>query len=147
MITFTLDVPLRWGDMDAMAHLNNVMYFRLMEEARIQWFAGLGFSTLPVGEAPILAHASCDFVRAMTYPGTARVTQIVTRVGRASVEMSIVIERTDAPGVAYATGRTVIVWYDYTAQRSAPWPPSVRARLELDEHGGAAPPPAAPPAS
>jgi acyl-CoA thioester hydrolase len=111
MREYQLEIPLRWGDMDAMAHLNNVMYFRLMEEA------------------PILAHAACDFVKAMTYPGTALVKQIVTRVGRSSVEMSIVIERTDEPGVAYATGRTVIVWYDYTAGRSAPWPDAVRARI------------------
>ncbi len=78
---FVIEVPLRWGDMDAMSHLNNLMYFRLMEEARIQWFAYFGFPTLPVGEAPILAHAGCDFLKAMTYPGTAIVTQIVTRLG------------------------------------------------------------------
>jgi acyl-CoA thioester hydrolase len=127
---YAVEIALRWGDMDAMAHLNNVVYFRLMEEARIRWFAQLGFSTLPAGAAPILAHASCDFVKAMTYPGTARVRQIVTRVGRSSVEMSLVIERADEPGVTYASGRTVIVWYDYAAGRSAPWPPAVRARIE-----------------
>jgi acyl-CoA thioester hydrolase len=130
MKTFTTDIALRWGDMDAMSHLNNVVYFRLMEEARIQWFAQLGFSTLPQGEAPILAHAACDFVRAMTYPGTARVTQTVTKLGRASVDVDLVIERVDEPGVVYATGHTVIVWYDYTTGKSAPWPDSVRARLD-----------------
>ncbi len=129
MKEFVYAVPLRWGDMDAMRHLNNVMYFRLMEEARIQWFAALGFSTLPTGEAPILAHASCDFVRAMTYPGTAVVRQVVTRVGRASVELSLSIERDDEPGVSYATGRTVIVWYDYQQAKSVPWPESVRAAI------------------
>jgi acyl-CoA thioester hydrolase len=129
MKEFNLEVPLRWGDMDAMAHLNNVMYFRLMEEARIQWFAHFGFPTLPVGEAPILAHAACDFVRAMTYPGNAIVRQIVTRVGRSSVEMSIAIEKQGEPGVTYATGRTVIVWYDYAAGKSAPWPEAVRAAI------------------
>ena len=129
MKEFDLEMPLRWGDMDAMAHLNNVMYFRLMEEARIQWFAHFGFPTLPVGEAPILAHASCDFVRAMTYPGVAIVRQIVTRVGRSSVEMSIAIEKQGEPGVTYATGRTVIVWYDYAAGKSAPWPEAVRAAI------------------
>jgi acyl-CoA thioester hydrolase len=66
----------------------------------------------------------------MTYPGIALVRQIVTRVGRSSVEMSIVIERTDEPGVAYATGRTVIVWYDYSTGKSAPWPETVRARID-----------------
>jgi len=129
MKEFLVEIPLRWGDMDAMAHLNNVQYFRLMEEARIQWFAEFGFPTLPAREAPILAHAACDFVKAMTYPGTAVIKQIVTRLGRSSVEMSIVIERSDEPGVPYATGRTVIVWYDYAAGKSAPWPEHVRATL------------------
>ena len=71
MKEFILEVPLRWGDMDAMAHLNNVMYFRLMEEARIQWFQQFGFPTLPSGEAPILAHAACDFVKARHCSGSA----------------------------------------------------------------------------
>ena len=129
MQDFSIEMPLRWGDMDAMGHLNNVMYFRLMEEARIQWFAAFGFATMPSGEAPILAHAACDFVKAMTYPALAVVRQVVTKVGRSSVEMSLTIERKDEPGVPYATGRTVIVWYDYTAGKSAPWPDSIRSRL------------------
>ena len=129
MKEFNVEVPLRWGDMDAMSHLNNVMYFRLMEEARIQWFQQFGFSTLPTGEAPILAHAACDFVRAMTYPGTAIVRQIVTRVGRSSVEMSLAIEKAGEPGTTYATGRTVIVWYDYGSGKSAPWPEAIREAI------------------
>jgi acyl-CoA thioester hydrolase len=129
MKEFNVEVPLRWGDMDAMSHLNNVMYFRLMEEARIQWFMHFGLPTLPVGEACILAHASCDFVRAMIYPGVAIVRQTVTRVGRSSIEKSIVIEKSDEPGITYATGRTVIVWYDYTSGQSRPVPDSVRAAL------------------
>lgn len=129
MKEFQIEIALRWGDMDAMSHLNNVMYFRLMEEARIQWFAHFGFSTMPSGEAPILAHAACDFVKAMTYPAVAVVKQIVTRLGRSSVEMSLVIERKDEPGVAYATGRTVVVWYDYTLGKPMPWPESVRSAI------------------
>ena len=127
MKEFVLDVPLRWGDMDAMAHLNNTIYFRLMEEVRIRWFHTIGFSTLPTGQAPILAHVSCDFLRAMTYPGVARVTQSITKVGRSSVEMALTIERTDEPGSRYATGRSVIVWFDYVANKAQPWPEAVRA--------------------
>ncbi len=129
MKTFTCEIPLRWGDMDALGHLNNVVYFRLFEEARIQWFSQFGFATELGGEAPILAHVSCDFVRAMVYPGSARVRQEVVRLGRSSVEMQLSIERSDEPGVVYATGRSVVVWFDYQAQRSAPWPAVVRQAL------------------
>jgi acyl-CoA thioester hydrolase len=129
MKEFDVEIPLRWGDMDAMSHLNNVMYFRLMEEARIQWFAQFGFSTMPTGEAPILAHVSCDFLRAMTYPATALVRQTTTRIGRSSLHMAVKIESRDEPGLIYATGKSVIVWYDYRANKSVPWPEAIRARL------------------
>jgi len=129
MKAFVCDVPLRWGDMDAMAHLNNTVYFRVLEEARIQWFRQLGFPTMPSGQAPILAHVSCDFLRAMTYPGVARVRQVITNTGRSSVEMALTIERTDEPGTQYAAGRSVIVWFDYVANKSQPWPEAVRALI------------------
>ncbi len=129
MKTYALEVPLRWGDMDAMGHLNNVIYFRLMEETRIRWFQDLGLSTLPAAEAPILAHVSCDFVRAMTWPGVAIVRQSVTSIGRSSVEMDLLIEKQGEPGIVYAKGRSVIVWYDYSTGRSMPWPDAVRAAI------------------
>ncbi len=129
MKIFRLEIPLRWGDMDAMSHVNNVTYFRLMEETRIQWFAQLGFATLPTDGAPIIAHCACDFVRALNYPGVAVVEQTVTRLGRTSLELDIKIGRSDEPGVVYATGRSVLVWYDYQANKSVPWPPSMRQQL------------------
>lgn len=129
MKEFAVDIGLRWGDMDAMSHLNNTIYFRLMEEARIQWFKHLGFSTLPTGKAPILAHASCDFLKPMDYPGTSRVTHLLTRLGRSSVEHDVLIEKIGEPGVPYAKGRTVIVWFDYETGRSSPWPAEVLDRL------------------
>lgn len=129
MKEFTVEIPLRWGDMDAMSHLNNTIYFRLMEEARIQWFKELGFSTLPTGMAPILAHASCDFIKPMDYPGTARVTHLLTRLGRSSVEHDVLIEKIGEAGTPYARGRTVIVWFDYESGRSAPWPAEMVERL------------------
>ncbi len=65
----------------------------------------------------------------MTYPGTAVVRQIVTRVGRSSVEMSLSIEKAGEPGVTYATGRSVIVWYDYSEGKSKPWPEAIRETI------------------
>jgi acyl-CoA thioester hydrolase len=129
MKSFECIVPLRWGDMDAMGHLNNTLYFRLIEEARIQWFLQLGITTAPHGEGPILAHASCDFLKPFTYPAEARILQTVSRIGRASLDHDIVIEKVGEPDVAYAKCKAVIVWMDYQAGRSAPWPEAVRAVL------------------
>ncbi len=129
-------VPLRWGDLDAMNHLNNTLYFRLMEEARICWFADNDMMTRP-GESdradgPILAFASCDFLKPMTYPANATVTQTVTRIGRSSMDLDLTIAGDEAEPVLYARGRNVLVWMDYRNGRSAPWPARLLAALGED---------------
>ena len=127
-------IPLRWGDLDAMNHLNNTLYFRLMEEARISWFVENDMMmdrTNPAQtEGPILAHASCDFVKPMTYPANAKVTQIVTRLGRSSMDLDMLIEGDDEdPPVVYAKGQNVLVWMDYRTGKAAPWPERLRQAL------------------
>lgn len=127
---FELVIPLRWGDLDAMNHLNNTLYFRLMEEARIQWFNRLGFVAGPEGEGPILAHVACDFLKPLTYPADALVKQTVTRVGRSSLDHEILIEKVGEPEAPYAKAKAVLVWMDYRTGRSAPWPERLKALVE-----------------
>ena len=122
-------VPLRWGDLDAMSHLNNTLYFRLMEEARISWFRENDLILRSGGEGPILAFASCDFLKPMHYPCDAMVTHQVTRVGRSSLDVEITIEGDEATPLLYAKGKNVLVWVDYASGRSAPWPETLRAVL------------------
>jgi acyl-CoA thioester hydrolase len=129
MKAFVCEIPLRWGDMDAMNHLNNTLYFRLMEEVRIKWFNALGIVVGPDGEGPILAHATCDFLKPYTYPATALVRQTVTRIGRASLDHELVLERLGEPGVAYAKGKCVLVWTNYVTGKTSPWPEALRAAL------------------
>lgn len=126
--SFQTLIPIRWGDLDARQHLNNTLYFRLMEEGRIQAFHRIGAE----GSGPegiILASIGCDFLRSLTYPATARVTHRVARIGRSSLDMEVLIERSDEPGVTYAKGREVLVWVNYEAGKSMPWPETVLAHL------------------
>ena len=125
-------VPLRWGDLDAMNHLNNTLYFRLMEEARICWFGENDMMTRGDADGPILAFASCDFLKPMTYPANALVTQTVVRVGRSSMDLEMTIEGDEAEPVLYARGKNVLVWMDYRAGKSAPWPARLLAALGED---------------
>jgi acyl-CoA thioester hydrolase len=125
-------IPLRWGDLDAMNHLNNTLYFRLMEEARISWFYEYAMMARPDGDGPILAHASCDFIKPMTYPCNALVTQTVTRIGRSSMDLDVTIEGDEPARQLYAKGRNVLVWMDYVNGKSAPWPDRLLAALGPD---------------
>ena len=122
MRVYRKTIPLRWGDLDAMNHLNNTLYFRLMEEARICWFRDNDLMTRGEGDGPILAHASCDFLKPMTYPCDARVTQTVTRLGRSSMDLDMTIEGDEVEPLTYAKGKNVLVWMDYRAGKPVPWP-------------------------
>jgi acyl-CoA thioester hydrolase len=128
-------IPLRWGDLDAMNHLNNTLYFRLMEEARISWFVEHDLMMDPTNperpDGPILAHASCDFLIPMTYPCTTTVTQTVTRLGRSSMDLDVTIEGDEAEPLLYAKGKNVLVWMNYGEGKSAPWPDRVVQALGL----------------
>src|SRR3546814_5194514 len=88
---FRYAMPVRWGDLDALNHVNNTVYFRFLEEARVRLFAQAGI-TLPSDRVMVLAHVSCDFLKPILYPATVVVSQVLTRVGRSSMDMDILIE-------------------------------------------------------
>ena len=122
-------IPIRWGDMDAMGHVNNTVYFRYMEQARISWFAAL----VPEGEAwqstgIVIANASCNYKRPITYPGTVEVKLCVGAPGGSSAPTFYEL-RVDADPVPYADGAAVVVFVDMKTQKPARIPDGIRDRL------------------
>jgi acyl-CoA thioester hydrolase len=123
-------MPLRWGDMDAMGHINNTLYFRYMEVARLEWIYQIGAVASPGGQGPLIVNAFCNFLRQLEFPGDIRVAMFVANPGRSSVETYHTIERTDEPGVVYAEGGARMVWADHAAKKSTAMPDWFRAHLE-----------------
>ena len=63
-------MPIRWGDQDAMGHVNNTVYFRYMEQARIEWMESFGYGpSEKQNQGPVIVNASCTFLIPFTYPG------------------------------------------------------------------------------
>ena len=122
-------IPLRWGDMDAMGHINNTLYFRYMEIARLQWFGELGVPANPQGMGPVIANAFCNFIRQLEYPGDVIVHTYVGAVGRSSFDTYHDMRRSDQPDVVCANGGATVVWVDFPAQRSVSVPESLRQWL------------------
>ena len=122
-------MPLRWGDMDAMGHVNNTLYFRYMEVCRLDWIFSVGVDPKLSTAGPVIINAFCNFLRQLEFPGDIRVTMSVANPGRSSFDTFHTIERVDQPGVVYAEGGARSVWTDYAAKRSAPMPDWFRARL------------------
>ena len=126
-------IPIRWGDMDAMGHVNNTVYFRFMEQARISWFDRL----VPEEDAwhstgIVIANASCNYKRAITYPGVVEVRLYVAVPGGASVATTYEL-RVDSDPEPYADGAATVVFIDMKTQKSRRIPEAIRARLERAE--------------
>ena len=124
-----MTIPIRWGDMDAMGHVNNTVYFRYLETARIDWLHGIGCQPDPAGEGVVIVNAFCNFHRQFEYPGEVLIKTYVGAVGRSSFETWATMEKAGEPGVVYASGGATTVWVNFPLQRSAPLPEWLRTML------------------
>lgn len=129
-LTLEMVIPIRWGDMDAMGHVNNTIYFRYMETVRIEWLYRVGATPEPSGEGVVIVNAFCNFIKQLEYPGDVLAKHYVAEPGRTSFNAYITLERTDAPGVIYASGGAKTVWVDFPKQKSAPLPDWLRKLVE-----------------
>ena len=128
----TMRMPVRWGDMDAMGHVNNTVYFRYIETARIAWLEQIGALPNPTGIGPVLINARCSFLKQLKYPAEIEVSSFAAAPGRSSFEVTHEIRIVDADGQAgalHAEGAAKIVWVDFTVEKSVPLPDAIRALL------------------
>ena len=128
-LTFEMVMPIRWGDMDAMGHVNNTIYFRYIEVVRLEWLFKVGGAPDPSGIGPVIVNAFCNFIRQLEYPGEVLARHYVANPGRSSFDTFITLERVDRPGVIHAEGGATTVWTDLKAQKSVPLPDWMRALL------------------
>lgn len=122
-----VEVPVAWGDMDAFGHVNNTVYIRWFETARIDLCEQLGLTIdRPEGLGPILATVTCDFVLPVEYPATIVTKARVTKIGGRSLGVEHVV--TSGADVV-ARGTAVIVLFDYATGTSVAVPDGVRAAV------------------
>jgi acyl-CoA thioester hydrolase len=125
-LVFELVIPIRWGDMDAMNHVNNTIYFRYLETCRIDWMRSIGCMPNPQGEGPVIVNAFCNFYKQLEYPGDVRVKMYVSDPGRTTFESWGTMERADQPGVIYAAGGATTIWVDFSSQKATTLPDWMR---------------------
>jgi len=125
-----IQLPVQWGDQDALGHVNNVVFFRWFESARVALLKQLGIRTRQQDRlGTILAATDCSYRLPLTYPDTVLVAAGVLRLGRTSIRMAQQVVSVTAAEVA-ATGTATVVVFDYVEQRPAPIPEELRAQLE-----------------
>ncbi len=129
-LTYDMVIPMRWGDMDAMGHVNNTIYFRYMETVRLEWLFRAGYAADADGNGMVIVNAFCNFIRQLRYPGDLLAKHYVANPGRSSFDTYITLERTDAPGVICASGGAKTVWVNHAQERSMPLPDALRQLIE-----------------
>jgi acyl-CoA thioester hydrolase len=134
---FTHRLEVRFRDCDALGHVNNAVYLTYLEEARIaHWRAtGLAARTADSAAPPdvpgvILARAEVDYRRPAKHGDVLIVHLGIAAIGRTSFTYEY--EITDGAGQVVANARTVIVRFDYTANRPVPISDEIKEVLTRD---------------
>lgn len=125
-----IEVPVAWGEMDSFGHVNNIVYFRYFESARIAYFDRIGFveEIERSGVGPILASTHCNFRRPLTYPDRVRVGAKAVDIESDRFRMLYRID-SESLGRSAAEGEGLIVSYDYERLRRAALPEVIRERI------------------
>jgi acyl-CoA thioester hydrolase len=126
-LIFNSQMPIRWGDQDAMGHVNNLVYFRVMEQARIEWLERFGYATsVTLAESPVIVNASCTFLIPFTYPGTIDCRMFSGHPGRSSVPTYYELRLVGEDRI-YAEGAAKLVWIDNATGKSIALPDVLRS--------------------
>ena len=116
----------RWGDMDAFQHVNNAVYLRYLEEARVQWLAGIAGISLTDRIAPVLVASQVNYRKPIEWPAEIVVELFVEKLGNSSLTMGHRMLAAADSTVLYSDGSVVMVWIDTQTGKSVPLPEPVR---------------------
>ncbi len=124
------EVPVLWGEMDSYRHVNNVIYFRYFENARLEYFRRMGWFEFEeeTGVGPILAATQARFRKPLTYPDRVAVGARVGTLGDDRFTLDHVVVSRRLAGLA-AEGQGTVVSFDYRSGRKVPMPEELKRRI------------------
>ncbi len=127
----SVEVPVAWGDMDAFAHVNNTVYLRWFESARIAYFQAVGALDRmdPDGVGPILARATIDFRKPATFPDQITVSARARDLRNTSFTMAYRATSKAHGGAVVAEGDSVVVMVSYRSGEKVPLSDELRRRV------------------
>jgi len=124
-----LQMPVRWGDMDALGHVNNIVFLQYFEQSRIEWAESVGRAFDQKGESMILLKSIVTYLKPLVYPADLVVRLYAEPVGSSfTLYNDLFVKGNEATPVA--EGEFIIVWFDYRSGKSARVPQAMRAFLE-----------------
>jgi acyl-CoA thioester hydrolase len=103
-----------WADMDSFKHVNNVVYFRYFENARVEYIRRLGWWEYhqQTGIGPIVSATQARFRRPVKYPDTLRCGAKLLTLGEDRFTLKHTIVST-ATGELVTDGDAIVVVFNY----------------------------------
>ena len=125
-----IEIPIAWGDMDAFQHVNNIVYIKHFESARIAYFEKINLLEFmnKTGIGPILASTQCRYKIPLTYPDHVTVGAKVETIEKDRFIMKYAIISHKFKKIA-ASGEGVLVTFDYQNNKKALIPDEIRKRI------------------
>lgn len=107
-----IEIPVQWGNMDAAQHVNNTVYLRWIESARIEMFRKINDGKIKFKKlVPILAWQDCKYIFPMTYPDTAIISLDVFAIKSDRIECEAKVHSSEHNRLA-AISKTTLMAYD-----------------------------------
>jgi acyl-CoA thioester hydrolase len=125
-----VELPVCWGEMDSYRHVNNVVYFRYFENARLEYFRRLDWHHYEreTGIGPILQSTQARFRRPLTYPDTVAVAARTTSIEGDRFTLDHVIVSYDQQAIV-TEGQGTVVTFHYANAQKVPVPDEIRRRI------------------
>jgi len=122
--------------MDALAHVNNTVYFKWFEDARLHIFKNLDIASVTTSSptGPILAYIDCQFAKALTYPDQIIVGSWIPKIGNTSMEISHVTY-SEVKRSIVAKSKSIVVMVDYQIGQKVAIPEEWRKRIDQIQEG------------
>ena len=115
-----------WGDMDAFGHVNNVIYYRYIESARICYFEHLNILGGDVNT--VVASSQCQYIKPVFYPDTLSIGTYVVEIRNSAMRMEYVLY-SHAQAQVVAKGEAVVVFVDQVNMHKTLIPTDIRDRI------------------
>jgi len=126
----SLELRIDWAELDLFGHVNNVMFFKYIQAARVHYWEQIGLYQhfLASGQGPMVASVTCDFKKPLHYPGTIVVRSGMKHIGNTSFSLQHRIF--DNNHELAATAEDVIVMFDFASASKIRFPDEFRKKAE-----------------
>jgi acyl-CoA thioester hydrolase len=129
---FFCPLAVRWGDMDALGHVNNAAYMTYLESARIAFFERVGWRFPAARQgSPVVVSQTLNYRQAVAYPARLEIGVVCSEMRHRSFVLTYALFR-EGTDTLVGDGSTALAWVDPTAGRAVAVPDDLREALTRD---------------